>query len=238
MHHLDDIYRASRALLAGDEPLALADTESPTFNAAWFIYQTMGSKNVEDYSVLWGAIAAVVMTKKPDILDAKVIRTATQHVAMSYILAGLHSAEHVRGTPKDQHYSQFIAPKILLITQLAKDIQSAHLPVSPTGTLPRDVAYALGEFYSLCIFAYQQFRPNLDEAFHEGIGNLILNFKKRIAQFDLPIFLHSDDRLKQSQAPQGSAPLPSRTGIAATSSGGAQVYDLSALRRSVANKDI
>jgi hypothetical protein len=237
MYRLDDIYHASRRLIAGAEPHALPTSESPTFNMVWKSFVAVAKNDVRLYSSLWYAVRATILKKRSEVLSAKSIRQATHNVATAYILAGFHSAER-QGEAIIAPSPQDLAQKLLVITHISRDIRIAKLPVTRDGTLPHDVRDTLGEFYSLCIFAYQQLRPNVPDAFHEGIGDLIKDFKAVIANYHLPHFLHTDDRIKIAGAPQGTAPLPTRTGIVADTGHTAQIYDLRALRSTTGRRDI
>ncbi len=241
MHRLDDIFKVAQSLLTGEPVPELRDGESPTFNTAWMIFMTRAQRNPSHYLGLWKAGVAFTMTRQAGPLTVQSIKADTQLIAISYIASALHCAQQqqVTALAHREIFSTEIEPKITLIAKLAIDIKKNAWPHTPQGTLPQEVRVALGEFYSLAMFAMRELRPNVTATHHKGIDFYIDHFKDMIAQHDLPRFLSADARAAEALTQSGVTSLPRRAGIAAGAQGnGSTVVAFNAdLRRTARTRD-
>ncbi len=235
MHRLDDIFKVSREYLLGNSPARLPESESIDFDTAWLIFMMRVPKTPDEYIKIWKASASMVLTQEPNkLLTVKSVKTATYHLAMSYITSGLSCAEEQlksSSMPLEQRYSYAIGPKLVLMTKIALHVKESLLAYKPEGGMTDDVRKALGDFYSVALFTFKELRANLSAGFHKDIDSAIVDFEECLRHYHLPRLATAHDREAEALKSRGVIPLPQRRGITVPKAEGASVVNFQDLKQ-------
>ncbi len=223
---LSTLFELSKGIQTGRGVAVVDSTESPTFDGAWGVYISQAAKNPDFYTTIWQSAAAFALTEGNKAIDLKVVRDASRYVAMSYIAAAHYGTKIVHETPPDdiqETLHKEISSKVVFISHIShKMTMSLTAQLNAGGgkaSIDDGLRAALGEFYSLCIYALRELRPSSYHSMRDDINAAVGNYTTTMRSFDLPLFMNRDERARQAEVGEDVAVLAARPGISTGDAG-------------------